>query len=127
MCYLFTSARDEGRGKAAIAELEKENLHPKFHQLDITDHESIVRLRDFLQQNYGGLDILVNNAAIAYEFNVSILLRLINLTSGNFNPLCDSIDCFLKLAPGNFNPLCVCRWLFIKARTENFNPLCDSP
>ncbi|XP_059178433.1 carbonyl reductase [NADPH] 1-like [Physella acuta] len=66
---VILTARDEGRGKAAVAELEKEDLQPKFHQLDITDHKSIVRLRDFLQQNYGGLDILVNNAAIAYEFN----------------------------------------------------------
>ncbi|KAH9513986.1 NADH-cytochrome b5 reductase [Bulinus truncatus] len=69
---VYLTARDEGRGKAAVAELEKEDLHPKFHQLDISDHESIVRLKDFLQTNYGGLDLLVNNAAIAYEFNNAV-------------------------------------------------------
>ena len=47
--------------------LEKEGLHPKYHQLDINDHSSIVRLRDFLQSTYGGLDVLVNNAGILYE------------------------------------------------------------
>ncbi len=44
-------------------------LEPKFHQLDITDRDSIEKLRDFLQSNYGGLDVLVNNAAIAFKNN----------------------------------------------------------
>ena len=64
-------ARNEERGRAAVADLEKEGLQPKFHQLDITDHASIVKLRDHLQNTYQGLDVLVNNAAIAYQFNVS--------------------------------------------------------
>ena len=41
-------------------------MNPKFHQLDINDQGSVERLRDFLKENYGGLDVLVNNAAIAY-------------------------------------------------------------
>ncbi|CAL1532446.1 unnamed protein product [Lymnaea stagnalis] len=31
------------------------------------DHESVVRLRDFLKKTYGGLDILVNNAGIVFN------------------------------------------------------------
>jgi carbonyl reductase 1 len=61
------SARDEARGKEAIAKLESEGLHPKFHQLDINDADSIERLRNFLLDKYGGLDLLVNNAGIAYK------------------------------------------------------------
>ena len=57
-------ARDEGRGLAAVKELEGEGLSPKFHQLDILSGESIKKLGDFLVETYGGLDILVNNAAI---------------------------------------------------------------
>ena len=64
---VFLTARDVRRGSAAVEELKKEGLSPKFHQLDLNDQESIERLRDFLQQNYGGLDVLVNNAAIAYK------------------------------------------------------------
>ncbi len=63
----IVSARDEGRGKEAVAALEREGLHPKFHQLDIDDVESIQRLGSFLSEKYGGLDLLVNNAAIAYK------------------------------------------------------------
>jgi len=66
---VFLTARNEERGTAAVKELQKEGLSPKFHQLDITDHSSIVRLRDFLMEKYGGLDILINNAAIAYPVN----------------------------------------------------------
>ena len=40
-------------------------LEPKYHQLDIEDEASVLKLRDFLKANYGGLDVLVNNAAIA--------------------------------------------------------------
>ena len=61
------SARDETRGREAVAKLESEGLHPKFHQLDIDDKASIERLRDFLSEKYGGLDVLVNNAGIAYK------------------------------------------------------------
>ncbi|GFR67722.1 carbonyl reductase [NADPH] 1 [Elysia marginata] len=59
--------RDEGRGLAAVEDLKKEGLSAKFHQLDILDHCSTVRLRDFLQNTYGGLDVLVNNVGIAYK------------------------------------------------------------
>jgi len=64
LCLLV--ARDVTRGQETVASLEKEGLHPKFHQLDIDNQESIERLRQFLVDNYGGLDILVNNAGIAY-------------------------------------------------------------
>jgi len=60
-------ARDESRGQDAVAAFAKEGLHPKYHQLDIDDEESIKRLRQFLVDNYGGLDLLVNNAGIAYK------------------------------------------------------------
>ncbi|GFS22776.1 carbonyl reductase [NADPH] 1 [Elysia marginata] len=66
---VILTARDESRGRATVASLEREGLRPKFHQLDITDHASVVRLKDFLQATFGGLDVLVNNAAIAYQFN----------------------------------------------------------
>ena len=47
--------------------LNGEGLHPKFHQLDITDKASIDRLKTFMQSTYGGIDVLVNNAGMAYK------------------------------------------------------------
>lgn len=66
---VYITARDVDRGKAAVVELEKEGLHPKFHQLDIDDLDSIAKFKKFLQDTYGGLDILINNAGIAYKGN----------------------------------------------------------
>ncbi|KAK8784057.1 hypothetical protein V5799_009576 [Amblyomma americanum] len=60
-------ARDEKRGNAAVSEFNKQLLRPKFHQLDIDDLESIRKFCDFLKSTYGGLDVLVNNAAISYK------------------------------------------------------------
>ncbi|KAH7966952.1 hypothetical protein HPB49_020882 [Dermacentor silvarum] len=64
---VFLTARDEKRGNSAVAELNKQLLRPKFHQLDIDDIESVRRFRDFLKSTYGGLDVLVNNAGIAFK------------------------------------------------------------
>lgn len=66
ICFDF-AARDEQRGHEAVKQLNGEGLSPKFHLLDILSTESIEKLKTFLQDQYGGLDILVNNAAIAYK------------------------------------------------------------
>ena len=64
---VYLTSRDEGRGQAAVEELKKEGLNPRFHQLDITNQESINRLRDHLKKEHGGLDILIQNAGIAFK------------------------------------------------------------
>nr|CAD7409723.1 unnamed protein product [Timema cristinae] len=64
---VYLTARDENRGKTAVSELQKLGLKPNFHQLDISDINSINTFRDYLQNKYGGLDVLINNAAIAYK------------------------------------------------------------
>ncbi|CAN0530763.1 unnamed protein product [Rangifer tarandus platyrhynchus] len=61
------TARDEARGRAAVQQLQAEGRSPRFHQLDITDLHSIRAVRDFLREEYGGLDVLVNNAGIAFQ------------------------------------------------------------
>lgn len=42
-------------------------LKPKFHQLDVTDQKSLETFHDFIKNKHGGIDVLVNNAAIAYR------------------------------------------------------------
>nr|XP_021185231.2 carbonyl reductase [NADPH] 3 [Helicoverpa armigera] len=64
---VYLTSRDIERGKKAVADLEKEGLKPKFHQLDITDKKSVEVFRDYIKEKYGGIDVLVNNAAIAFK------------------------------------------------------------
>ncbi|XP_047544845.1 carbonyl reductase [NADPH] 1-like [Vanessa atalanta] len=61
---VYLTSRDDKRGMAALAELNKIGLNPKYHQLDVADRNSVVRFRDHIKDNHGGLDILINNAAI---------------------------------------------------------------
>ncbi|NXG14056.1 CBR1 reductase, partial [Grallaria varia] len=64
---VYLTARDPGRGQEAVAKLQQEGLQAFFHQLDIDDLQSIRALRDFLKEKYGGLNVLVNNAGIAFK------------------------------------------------------------
>ncbi|XP_031562379.1 carbonyl reductase [NADPH] 1-like isoform X2 [Actinia tenebrosa] len=64
---VILTARNEELGKKAVDDLKGEGLSPSFHQLDITSDESIQRFKEHLQKTFGGLDLLVNNAGIAYK------------------------------------------------------------
>jgi len=64
---VYLTARDEQRGKEAVALLEAEGLAPKFHLLDLGREETVVALRDYMEEKYGGIDVLVNNAGIAFK------------------------------------------------------------
>ena len=63
---VYLTSRNEELGRVAVAELEKLGLHPRYHQLDIDDESSVLRLRDYLKSIYGGLNVLVNNAGICF-------------------------------------------------------------
>lgn len=64
---VYLTARNEERGLAALKELEAEGLSPRFHQLDIGDAASVEALRDFMKEQHGGIDVLVNNAGFAFK------------------------------------------------------------
>jgi len=68
---VYLAARDEGRGKEAVASLEAEGLQPKFLLLDLDRQETVAAARDFMKEKYGGIDVLVNNAGIAFKQNAT--------------------------------------------------------
>lgn len=61
---VLLGARDEARGKEAEAKLKNENLDVHFLHLDVDKPETHESARQFIEENFGKLDILVNNAAI---------------------------------------------------------------
>lgn len=61
---VILTSRDERAGNAACESLRAEGLEILYHQLDVTDHDSIDILADDLNEVYGHCDILVNNAGI---------------------------------------------------------------
>ncbi len=64
---VLLGARDETRGNEAKAKLKKENLDVRFLHLDVDEPETHEAARKFIEENFGKLDVLVNNAAIAVD------------------------------------------------------------
>ena len=60
-------ARDPLKGEAAAQPLIQAGLAVFPHQLDVTEQDSIDRLRAQVAAQFGRLDILVNTAAILYD------------------------------------------------------------
>jgi NAD(P)-dependent dehydrogenase (short-subunit alcohol dehydrogenase family) len=61
---VLLGARDLAKGKAAAYQLNEKN---GFCQLNVSDQNSISNLVKEVDQRFGHLDVLVNNAAIAYD------------------------------------------------------------
>lgn len=64
---VILTSRMTPKGKEAVRVLQKEGLNPIFHELDTTQAESIWMLREYIEEYYGGIDILINNAAVSFE------------------------------------------------------------
>jgi len=62
--HVILTCRDPVKGAAAVAALSQEGLHVTFHQLDVTEEDSIQRLAGFVDREFGRLDVLVNNAGV---------------------------------------------------------------
>lgn len=64
------AARDEGRGLMATQHLHKDGLtNVLFRKLDISKPQSVTDFAAWIKQTFGGLDILVNNAAVLHLDN----------------------------------------------------------
>ncbi|URE31753.1 KR domain [Musa troglodytarum] len=61
------TSRDVGKGKAAVESLDGQGLHVAFCHLDVAEPSSIVTFAVWLKQRFGGLDILINNAAVSFN------------------------------------------------------------
>lgn len=65
--HLILGVRDHKNGKAAVAELKTEGFHAEVVRLDIDDLSTHAEAYDYIEKNYGKLDILINNAGIWKE------------------------------------------------------------
>ncbi|XP_009596907.1 uncharacterized protein [Nicotiana tomentosiformis] len=67
LTVLLTS-RETRVGEKAAKVMQEGGLNVVFHQLDIVDPASIQSLSDWIKEKYGGLDILINNAGVNFNF-----------------------------------------------------------
>ncbi|KAL9256917.1 Short-chain dehydrogenase/reductase 2b-like protein [Drosera capensis] len=64
---VILTSRDSTVGLEAAKVFQEVGLNVFFHQLDIVDPESVKEFADWIQENYNGLDILINNAGVNYN------------------------------------------------------------
>jgi len=89
---VLLGALDLTKGKSAAYQLnEKEGLDVMFYHLDVSNQKSICNIAKEIDQRFGRLDVLVNNAAILYDTwqnAVDADLRVVNdaLTTNVFGP-----------------------------------------
>jgi len=60
---VILTARDANQAQSAAASLVASGLKVVSHPLDVTDEASVRTLVDWVEAEYGRLDVLVNNAA----------------------------------------------------------------
>ena len=63
---VILTARSQEDGKKAFEKLKSfGELH--FHQLDVSNEVSVKQIAEYVENNFGHLDILINNAGINYD------------------------------------------------------------
>jgi NAD(P)-dependent dehydrogenase (short-subunit alcohol dehydrogenase family) len=62
---VLAAARNEGLGRQAAAKLQAEGLDGHFVLVDLDAHETAIRAAETIRKQFGRLDLLINNAAIA--------------------------------------------------------------
>jgi NAD(P)-dependent dehydrogenase (short-subunit alcohol dehydrogenase family) len=88
---VILSARDVIKGQVAAKQLVDKGLDVLFYQLDVSNQSNISRIALQIDQQFGRLDVLVNNAAILYDTwqkAVDADLEIVNqaLTTNLFGP-----------------------------------------
>jgi NAD(P)-dependent dehydrogenase (short-subunit alcohol dehydrogenase family) len=88
---VILSARDFNKGEVAAKQLVERGLDVIFYELDVLNQSHMNRITRQIEQRFGRLDVLVNNAAILYDTWQSTLnanLEVVNqaLTTNLFGP-----------------------------------------
>jgi NAD(P)-dependent dehydrogenase (short-subunit alcohol dehydrogenase family) len=97
---IILTARDIERGNQAVSDLKQQGFDAHFVQLDMEDASTFDSAYTFVEQQFGKLDALVNNAgfAIDWEKADTVPLELIRKTfDANFFGLIDLTQRFIPL------------------------------
>jgi len=61
---VILTSRDQNKGLAICQQMQDEGLPVQFYQLDVSDPKSIDNILEYIEEEYGRCDILINNAGI---------------------------------------------------------------
>nr|XP_043623132.1 (+)-neomenthol dehydrogenase-like [Erigeron canadensis] len=122
------TARDENRGIAALEKFKGTGICDLvvFHQLDVCDPASVASLAQFVKDQFGKLDILVNNSAIGGAMADEDALRA-SATPGKENTI--NMTDWKKILTESHELAVQCiqtNYYGAKRMIENFTPLLES-
>jgi NAD(P)-dependent dehydrogenase (short-subunit alcohol dehydrogenase family) len=104
---VILTSRDEAKGLKAVKALSTEAGEILYHQLDVTDQESIQSLQKFVISQIGAVHILINNAAILPDqFG-----RILKVDVGRFRA---------ALETNTLGPLQICQAFIPMMRSQNY-------
>src|ERR671922_1527580 len=88
---VILSARDFTKGEKAAKQLIERGLDIIFYELDVSKQSNMVKIVHQIEQRFGRLDVLVNNATILYDtwqsaFNADLDVVNQALTTNLFGP-----------------------------------------
>jgi NAD(P)-dependent dehydrogenase (short-subunit alcohol dehydrogenase family) len=64
---VLLGSRDLAKGEAAAEQLRSEGIAAEAVKLDVTSHADIAAAAALVEQRYGHLDVLINNAGVMFE------------------------------------------------------------
>ncbi|MGG4444662.1 SDR family oxidoreductase [Brevibacillus fortis] len=70
---VLITCRDDEKGRQAVEGMQKEGLSVMYQVVDVKDSQSIGQMIKSVENNFGRLDVLVNNAGIILDRGVSVL------------------------------------------------------
>jgi NAD(P)-dependent dehydrogenase (short-subunit alcohol dehydrogenase family) len=70
---VILTSRDHEMGNKAVQKLKELNLDVSCIEMDVSNHESITQAAITLNEQYGRLDVLINNAGVYLDENENLL------------------------------------------------------
>lgn len=105
------TSRSEDKGKAAAEQLQQEGLDVTFYPLDVSNPESVTQLAEYIRDQVGRLDVLVNNAGVFLD-------SAENEDDSIFNAKVDTVR--KSMETNTFGPLILCQALMPLMQAQNY-------
>jgi NAD(P)-dependent dehydrogenase (short-subunit alcohol dehydrogenase family) len=104
---VILSARDVTKGEVAAKQLIERGLDVIFYELDLSNQSHMSKIAHQVEQSFGRLDVLVNNAAILYDtwqnaVNADLDVVIQALTINLFGPWKLSQACIPLMKKNNY-------------------------
>lgn len=94
---VYLTARDEGRGRAAVAAIGAVAPELRFERLDVADAGSVAAAAEAMRARHGAVDIVISNAAARIARDVDPAAQVAAFVETNNHGTCRMLEHYLPL------------------------------